>query len=468
MREFDLNIERVLENWTVAHAIREVIANALDEAALTNTAEPAIAKDADGRWHIRDYGRGLRYEHLTQNENAEKLAHAEKVVGKFGVGLKDALATFDRRGIRVEIVSRHSRITTARQGKHGFEDLRTLHALIGSTTDPGMAGTDVALDGVRDEDVDSAKELFLHYAGEDVLEATAYGQVIRRRPPLPARIYVNGLRVAEEKNYLFSYNITSPTKALRAALNRERTNVGRTAYTDRMKAILLAAASGPVNGALAEDLSRFEKGSWHDEVQLVDIGVHACQVLNATGRVIFLTPAELTTARDFVNRAEQDGYRLVVVPANIARKLKDEVDVTGAPIVDLRRFREQWNESFSFTWVPPDALTDDERAVFDRTEEILALRGGRPSSVREVAISSTMRVGASGYAEASGVWESREGRIVVKRDQLASLDAFAGTLLHEVAHAVSGASDVSEAFEDALTSELGSVADRALADEDRA
>ena len=24
MREFDLNIERVLENWTVAHALREV------------------------------------------------------------------------------------------------------------------------------------------------------------------------------------------------------------------------------------------------------------------------------------------------------------------------------------------------------------------------------------------------------------------------------------------------------------
>jgi hypothetical protein len=27
--EFDLNIERVLEKWTVAHAIRELIANAL-------------------------------------------------------------------------------------------------------------------------------------------------------------------------------------------------------------------------------------------------------------------------------------------------------------------------------------------------------------------------------------------------------------------------------------------------------
>jgi hypothetical protein len=97
VREFDLNIERVLESWSVAHAIREVVANALDEAALTGSAEPAISKAVDGRWHIVHFGRGLRYEHLTQNENREKLANRDKVVGKFGVGLKDALATFDRR-----------------------------------------------------------------------------------------------------------------------------------------------------------------------------------------------------------------------------------------------------------------------------------------------------------------------------------------------------------------------------------
>ena len=72
---FDLNIEKVLEHWTVSFAIRELIANALDEQALTGTAEPAIFKDAAGDWHVADAGRGLRYEHLTQNENAEKRAH---------------------------------------------------------------------------------------------------------------------------------------------------------------------------------------------------------------------------------------------------------------------------------------------------------------------------------------------------------------------------------------------------------
>jgi hypothetical protein len=84
MREFDLNIERVLENWTVAHALREIIANALDEHALTGSAEPTIYQDGNGAWHIRDWGRGLRYEHLTQNESKEKLAHPDQVVGKWG------------------------------------------------------------------------------------------------------------------------------------------------------------------------------------------------------------------------------------------------------------------------------------------------------------------------------------------------------------------------------------------------
>jgi hypothetical protein len=69
---FDLNIDKVLEHWTVPFALRELIANALDEQALTGTADPEILDDAAGAWHIRDYGRGLRYQHLSQNESGEK------------------------------------------------------------------------------------------------------------------------------------------------------------------------------------------------------------------------------------------------------------------------------------------------------------------------------------------------------------------------------------------------------------
>lgn len=72
MRLFDLNIETVLEHWEVEHGLREIIANALDECRLTGTEPISIAKDDAGRWHIRDYGRGIRIEHFTLNENQEE------------------------------------------------------------------------------------------------------------------------------------------------------------------------------------------------------------------------------------------------------------------------------------------------------------------------------------------------------------------------------------------------------------
>jgi hypothetical protein len=200
-------------------------------------------------------------------------------------------------------------------------------------------------------------------------------------------------------------------------------------------------------------------------VQLVDVGVHACQVLNATAKVIFLTPQELNAARDFVDRARDDGYRVVVVPQNIRRKLAGAVDIEGAPIVDLERYKAQWNESFQFSFVDRADLSPAERAVFDQADAILALRGGRPKDVKEILISTTMRIGASGYGETDGVWEPKLGRIVIKRDQLSSVERFGGTLLHEIAHAVSGTPDVSAGFEDALTGEAGEVAATALRQE---
>lgn len=94
-----------------------------------------MAKDSAGVWHIRDHGRGLHYEHLTQKGNSEKLGRTDEVIGKLGVGLKDALATFDRHQIEVRIESHHSQITIGKVPKHRLENVKTLHALIASAAD---------------------------------------------------------------------------------------------------------------------------------------------------------------------------------------------------------------------------------------------------------------------------------------------------------------------------------------------
>ena len=87
-RRFDLNLKKILEGWETSHALRELIANALDEQTLTNTKDVEIVQRG-GKWVIRDYGRGLRCEQFTQNENQEKLRNSGKMIGKCGVGLKE-------------------------------------------------------------------------------------------------------------------------------------------------------------------------------------------------------------------------------------------------------------------------------------------------------------------------------------------------------------------------------------------
>ena len=459
-RLFDLNIEKVLEDWEVYHAIREVIANALDEQLLTKTKEIEIFKDRQNKWHIRDFGRGLRYEHLTQNECDEKLAHPNLVIGKFGVGLKDALATFDRHRVKVLIESKHGDITVVKSEKHGFEDITTLHASISSPSDGNFQGTEFTLEGCTDKDVETAKNYFLKFSGENHLEESSYGSVLEKSKQ--SKIYINGLRVAEEENFLFSYNITSITQAMRKALNREKTHLGRTAYTERVKAILLACKGKNVAELLAGDLQGYETGLMHDELKWNDVAAHACRILNASEKVVFLTPLELVNAKDFVDKAKGDGFRVVTIPENIQQKIRGLEDLAGNPIRDLMQFKDEWNQSFEFKFVNPKDLTLEERTIFDKTKLIVDLIGGLPENVRKIMISETMRMETASYSEATGLWEAAEQRIIIKRSQLRSLREYAATLLHEIAHAKSGFGDVNREFELVLTEFLGRTATRAL------
>lgn len=294
MKKFDLNIDRMLENWDAFHAIREIIANALDEQILTCTPEIEISCDGNDQWRIRDFGRGLRHEHFTMNENQEKLDHPG-LIGKFGVGLKDALATFDRLGVETRIRSRFCDVSFDRSEKHDFSDVVTLHACISEPSDKEFVGTEFILKGCSAEDIEKAKSLFLRFTGEERLDITQYGEVLQKAGKV-SFIYINGIHVAEEENFLFSYNITSLTASIKKALNRERTNVGRTAYSDRVKSILLSSSSEVVAKVLIDDLGNFGNGTLHDEMKWTDVSVHASKITNASGNVLFLTDEEIMNA----------------------------------------------------------------------------------------------------------------------------------------------------------------------------
>lgn len=111
----------------------------------------------------------MNYHHLTQNENEEKLSN-DKLIGRFGVGLKDALATLYRHNVKVKIKSKYGTITLKTASKVGFEDIITLHAEITPTNDTYMVGTDFCLYGCTKEDIEKAKSLFLKFTEDTSLE----------------------------------------------------------------------------------------------------------------------------------------------------------------------------------------------------------------------------------------------------------------------------------------------------------
>lgn len=452
-RLFDLNIERILEAWDNSHAVRELIANALDEQTLSGTREVEITKEG-AAWLIRDWGRGLRYEHFTQNENPEKLHAVGRVIGKFGVGLKDAMATLHRNGVSVEIESAHGIITLSHQGKHGFDDVVTLHAAVAAPKDLAFEGTRICLMDLPDGDMAAAQDLFLKFSGEEVAEQTKVGKILKKRGQ-SGRIYVAGLLVAEEENFAFSYDITSLTGAMKRALNRERTNVGRTAYTERVKAMLLQTNSSHVAEVLADQLVLLERGTASDEVRWKDVAIHACKILNGAGEYLFVSASQFMSNASSIDRASDQGITVITVPDNILTDISGGVDVTGVPIRDLSAYQEEWNQSFEFDWVKPAELSSVERATFGQLEKIAHLVGGLPAHVKAVRVSNTMRPDHLTGSDALGLWDPQTSSIVIRRDQLATTEAFAATLLHEIAHAAGGHDDVTRAFEADLTRFLG-------------
>src|SRR3989442_13846009 len=75
--------------------------------------------------------------------------------------------------------------------------------------------------------------------------------------------------------------------------------------------------------------------------------------------------------------------------------------------------------------------------------ELLRLAGDHAKRVKEIRISNTMRLDEGAY-ETEGVWDSPN--IVVKRAVLDSRRHFARVVLHEMAHASSGANHGSIPF----------------------
>jgi hypothetical protein len=289
------------------------------------------------------------------------------------------------------------------------------------------------------------------------LEETAYGQIIQRKGEA-AQIYINGVYAAEEPNFLFAYNITSLTPAMKKKLNRERINVTRWLYSDRIRAILKSAKSKSVRNTLADQalLSNSQRG---DEMFWLEIAALASTCLHERQPVCFVTGTEWVTHVDLVNHIPTDGLRVVVVDDVVKQKLVEQAHEGGPEVRTLESYVEIYNDSFRYVFVEPSNLTPQERRIFELTDKLFEVVGVAAGHRPPVRISETMRDSAD---DTGGVWDVKLREIIIKRSELATPQLYARIFLHEVAHAMTGTIDCTRDFENVLSTYLGKAAIAAI------
>lgn len=451
-KRFDLNIEKILDNWEIYHAVREIIANALDEMKISKSDPISITKDNNGYWHIRDFGRGLKYQHLTQNENDEK-KNKHDVIGKFGIGLKDALAVLNKNGIEVHIYSKWNDISLGMLPKEDFPDTITLHALVASPSQPNLIGTDFVIN-VSDDDIKKAENLFLFFSERKPLEKNTYGEIYDKPRNRKTSIYVQGVKVAEEENYLFDYNITRTNAKLEKSMNRERSAVGRSAYSDLVKQMLLNAQSKEVVNKLMDELHQLQYGAGCDEIKYKDVQSHCIKLYNEFKPSVFIPMSKAyEMTNDDKEKIEESGREVVIVSNETYDKVKQDTDYNGNEIGTFNTVINEYNSKFEYKWVDIDQLDDVERKNLNAAIKLVFGNYGNQRYRDKIKISENINPMTNG--DTLGVYDSELNSIILKRSILRKQSSTCEVLFHELVHATTKYPDNDRNFENELGRIIG-------------
>ena len=202
---------------------------------------------------------------------------------------------------------------------------------------------------------------------------------------------------------------------------------------------------------LADDIGNVMTGTNKDETGWVDVASYAAGILNQEGNVVFMTPSERAQlTNDQVEVLKQSEKELIMVTDAVFGKISGMVE-TFATVSD------KYRENYKYNFIQYKNLTFDERETFDLTTPIMELISKKYSKdAPNIKISETIRIDDLGLVT-QGAWDSAENAIIIKRSVLKSKETFAGVLMHEFAHYVSGYTDNTRGFENVLTEMLGFV-----------
>lgn len=218
---------------------------------------------------------------------------------------------------------------------------------------------------------DKVKFFFKDLSNEKTLEETDFGEVLLKEDI--SKIYVSGFLVATEPNFLFSYNIKTPSKTIIEKLEHFDIPFKRTAYVNKIKKILLYCENAEVAIYLADDLKKLINGESHDEINWKDVQIHAIKLLNGLNKVLFFTEKEEEQYSKIIEFAKSKGYKLILVSEALRKYLDNERDIFGNRINTTLKFYNEYSKSFQFDFVDLKNLENEELKNLELIQKFLNL-----------------------------------------------------------------------------------------------
>ncbi|ALA30500.1 ATP-binding protein [Mycoplasmoides pneumoniae] len=445
MRYLDLNIKSILADWEIADAIRELIANAIDEHRLSNTAFPVIELQKgflNSSLVIKDYGRGIKSNHFIQNESREKV-QSEKTIGKFGIGLKDAIAVLFRHNVKVSFTSSEGTFTPVERMKEGMKDgTKTIQITVDETKKIDK-GTDILISKISRSDYEKAIAIFLELrTGYQKLASSKKGDIYRSENG--SEIFLNGMKIGTDENFLFSYDIKEPNKKLQKSLNRERKTLSRDSYRDNIISILKSSINKNTQtliNQLIDNRDQFETGEW----SFIDVKK---LVMQNTNRKILWTSNESSdiAAPAYQTWAQEEGYEIISIGSSQYQSMENDAEFKSYTLND---FGDRFVNEFQTEEVPFHKLTEIEKDnwnwVMAKVKELTRVWSNWKNLYKHYEFSIIKK-----HPNAEGLHSN--GRIQIVRKILNERSHLFNTIMHEICHATSFSPDVSQRFEQGLTS----------------
>lgn len=435
----DLNIKEILQDWSVSDALRELIANAYDEQKLSKTSKPTISYDHSKREvTIIDFGRGIKPHHFIQNEDKEK-NQSEVVMGKFGIGLKDAISTLFRHGKQVVFYSQFGSFKPVEQLKQGLSDQTTTIHIEYTTNSHWNSGTKIIVSNVNETDFHQALSNFLESQPQVLLSSSSKGQIYKKAGI--AAIYYNGMKISTDDQFIFSYNILSANTKLKKSLNRERKLLSRDAYREIVIAILKSCINKEnqeLINLILDKRDDYPNGEWSFlEVKKL--------IIENTNKALLLAAPDVQER--YLLYAKQEGKDLIYVSNRDYNKMLND-DYVREKTSDY--FGEQFISNYEADVVNMDELNLQEKQNW---EWVLA-------KVKKLSLSwskwawysnQTKWVIIKEHPNAEGITNFNPLEVQIVRKILSEQSRLFNVVIHEICHITSQALDGTLEFEQELT-----------------